>query len=103
MVRELDKARVLLVARESSAKRGFVTYADFNDYLRELIIKKKLQPIEGGRAQWTLKKMLIDDINPIEDRYVYSHSGTKTLFYPVAFIEANPMMKASSSKQGKLE
>ncbi len=101
-MRELDKSRVLAVARDAAAKRGYVTYGDFNDYLRELIIKKKLQPIEGGRAQWTLKKMLVDEANPVEDRYVYSHAGTKTLFYPAAFVEANPMMK-QSAKQAKLE
>jgi len=102
-MRELDKARVLVVAREAAAKRGYVTYADFNDYLRELIIKKKLQPIEGGRAQWTLKKMLVDEANSVDDRYVYSHTGTKTMFYTAAFVEANPMMKRSASKQAKLE
>lgn len=102
-MRELDKARVLAVAREAAAKRGFVTYADFNDYLRELIIKKKLQPIEGGRAQWTLKKMLVDAANPVDDRYVYSHTGTKTMFYPAVFVEANPMMKSAASRQAKLE
>ncbi|MEL7562940.1 hypothetical protein [Dehalogenimonas sp. 4OHTPN] len=102
-MRELDKARVLTVAREAAAKRGFVTYADFNDYLRELMIKKKLQPIEGGRAQWTLKKMLVDAANPVDDRYVYSHTGTKTMFYPAAFVEANPMMKSAASRQAKLE
>lgn len=102
-MRELDKSRVLAVAREAAAKRGFVTYADFNDYLRELIIKKKLQPIEGGRAQWTLKKMLVDLENPVDDRYVYSHTGTKTMFYPAAFVEANPMMKTAASRQAKLE
>ncbi len=102
MMHELDKARVLAVAREASAKRGFVTYTDYNDYLRELIIKKKLQPIQGGRAQWTLKEMLEDSNNPIEDRYVRSHTGAKTMFYPASFIEANPMMK-QPTKQGKLE
>ena len=101
-MRELDKTRVLAVARDAAAKRGFVTYGDFNDYLRELIVKKKLQPIEGGRAQWTLKAMLEDVSNPVEDRYVRSHTGSKTLFYPAAFVEANPLMK-TGTKQGKLE
>ena len=101
-MRELDKVRVLAVARDAAAKRGYVTYTDFNDYLRELIIKKKLQPIEGGRAQWTLKKMLVDEANHVDDRYVYSHAGTKALFYPAAFVNANPMMKPAD-KQGKLE
>ena len=102
MMRELDKTRVLAVAREATAKRGFVTYTDFNDYLRELIIKKKLQPIHGGRAQWTLKAMLEDKNNPLEDKYVRSHAGNKTMFYPLTFVEANPIMK-SATKQPKLE
>ncbi|XUX00324.1 MAG: hypothetical protein TUN42_10660 [Dehalogenimonas sp.] len=102
MMRELDKARVLAIAREFSVKRGFLTYSDFNDYLRELIIKKKLQPIHGGRAQWTLKKMLVDASNPIEDRYVYSRAGSKVLFYPAAIMDNNPFLKPQT-KQAKLE
>ena len=101
-MREIDKSRVLSVAREVLAKRGFITYSDFNDYLRELIIKKKLQPIHGGRAQWTLKKMLIDASNPIEDRYVYSRAGSKVLFYPAALMDDNPFLKPDT-RQGKLE
>jgi hypothetical protein len=102
MMRELDKAKVLAVARDATAKRGYVTYTDFNDYLRELIIKKKLQPIHGGRAQWTLKTMLVDAANPVEDRYVYSRAGAKVLFYPASIMDNNPFLKPES-KQGKLE
>jgi len=101
-MRELDKTRVLAVARDAAVKRGYVTYTDFNDYLRELIIKKKLQPIHGGRAQWTLKKMLVDAANVVEDRYVYSRAGAKVLFYPAAIMDNNPFLKPQN-KQGKLE
>ena len=101
-MRELDKSRVLTVARDAVTKRGYVTYTDYNEYLRELIIKKKLQPIQGGRAQWTLKKMLVDATNPVEDRYVYSRAGAKVLFYPAAIMDNNPFLKPQT-KQGKLE
>ncbi|AKG54343.1 hypothetical protein DGWBC_1723 [Dehalogenimonas sp. WBC-2] len=99
---DLDKTRVLAVAHDAAAKRGYVTYSDFNDYLRELIIKKRLQPIEGGRVQWPIKKMLEDQANSIENRYVHSRAGAKTLFYPAAFIKANPLME-QSTRQGRLE
>jgi hypothetical protein len=98
----LDKAKVLSVARDAAAKRGYVTYSDFNDYLRELIIKKKLQPIEGGRVQWTIKKMLEDQNNPIENRFVHSRTGTRTLFYPAVLMDNNPFLKPAS-KQAELK
>lgn len=98
---ELDKNRVLAVARQASAKHGYVSYADFNDYLRELIIKKKLQPIQGGRVQWTIKKILEDQSNPPQDRYVHSRAGIKTLFYPAELMENNPFLN-SRSRQAKL-
>ena len=101
-MRELDKSKVLAVAREAVTKRGYVTYTDYNDYLRELFIKKKLQPIQGGRAQWTLKKMLVDSANSIENRYIYSRAGAKVLFYPAAIMDNNPFLKPEN-KQGKLE
>ena len=99
---DLDKTRVLAVARDAVAKRGYVTYSDFNDYLRELIIKKRLQPIEGGRVQWSIKKMLEDQSNSIEDRYVHSRAGSKALFYPAAMMDNNPFLKPAT-KQAKLE
>ena len=99
---ELDKSRSLAVAHDAVAKHGYVSYSDFNDYLRELIIKKKLQPIQGGRVQWTIKKMLENQSNPIEDRYVYTRAGTKTLFYPAALMDNNPFLNPPM-KQAKLE
>ena len=98
---ELDKNRVLAAARQAAAKNGYVTYADFNDYLRELILKKKLQPIQGGRVQWTIRKILEDHSNPPEDRYVRSRVGTKTLFYPATLMEENPFLN-SANRQAKL-
>ena len=99
---DLDRTRVLTVARDAVAKRGYITYSDFNDYLRELIIKKKLQPIQGGRVQWSIKKMLEDQANPVENRYVHSRAGAKTLFYPAAMMDSNPFLNPAT-RQAKLE
>jgi hypothetical protein len=86
----LDKQRILAIARESAGRRGLVVYADFNRYLRELIRHRKLDPIDAGWSLWDIKRILLDEANSPEDRYFYGKAGNKACFYPLTsgmFVE----------------
>jgi len=83
-VLNLDRQRILAIARESASRSGLVVYADFNRYLRELIRHRKLDPIDAGWCLWDVKRILLDETNSPEDRYFYGKAGNKAYFYPLS-------------------
>jgi hypothetical protein len=80
----LDKQRILAIARESASRSGLVVYADYNKYLRELIRHRKLDPIDAGWCLWDIKRALLNENNEAEDRYFTGKVGNKTCFYPLS-------------------
>ena len=81
---QLDRQRILAIAKESANRSGFVVYADYNEYLRELISQRKLDPIYGGWRLWDIKRILLDENNKPEDRYFYGKVGNKAYFHPLS-------------------
>ena len=79
---DFDRKRILDIAREAASRQGFVVYADFNRYLRELIDQEKLEPIKAGWCQWQIRAILLDQRNEPSDHYRYERVRNKAHFYP---------------------
>jgi len=79
---EFDHQQILAIAREAVNRKGFVEYADYNEYLRELICRRELDPMVGWRL-FDIKRILLDPRNTPQDRYLYKSVGRKAYFYPI--------------------
>jgi len=68
----LNREQILDIARKAINSRGYVVYADFDEYLKELICKEvTLQPTKAGFVQYEIKGILLNKSNEPKDRYHY--------------------------------
>ena len=78
-----EDKRILAIARNAVNNRGYVLYADFDEYLRELICKEgTLPPTKAGFSQYKIKAILLDPSNEPRDRYRYERHN-EARFYPL--------------------
>jgi|GEM_PF-2036353 len=80
---DFDRQRILAIAREAVSRNGVVVYADYDEYLRELICQGELNPTHGGWCQRDIKDILRDQDNDPQDLYRYERVGNKAHFYPL--------------------
>jgi len=54
-----DEKRILAIARKAVQSKGYVVYADFNEYIRQLICNKgKPKPTQVSRSLFELRVIL---------------------------------------------
>lgn len=50
----MDAKKIIRIARRAAKNRGYAVYADYNDYLADLIAEGDLEPVRAG---WTLQEI----------------------------------------------
>jgi len=52
---------IIKIAWQAAEKRGYAIYADYNEHMKQLICEGRLEPVNGGRYQFTIKERLVAD------------------------------------------
>lgn len=71
----LDRQQILNIAKMATQDKGYVVYADFDDYLRKVICNKEWPASKAGWILYPLKQVLL------ENGYRYSKVGREGRFY----------------------
>ena len=73
---EIHEDELIKIAWEAALKRGYAIYADYNEYMTQLICQGRLRPTDGGRFQFKIKGTL-----KVAD-WICSPRHPETRFYP---------------------
>ena len=74
---EIHEDEIIRIAREAAEKRAYAIYADYNEYMRELICHQdSLDPVRAGRFLQHIRRTLL------EDEWISSPGHPETRFYP---------------------
>lgn len=56
---EIHEDEIIKIAWQAAEKRGYAIYADYNEHMKQLICEGRLEPVNGGRYQFTIKERLV--------------------------------------------
>ena len=73
---EIHEDELVEIAREAAKKSGYVVYADYNEYMKQLICQGRLKPSRAGRFLQHIRRTLLTD------EWISSPEHLETRFYP---------------------